>query len=95
MYENVKVNVNGAEISQKEIEQYIAMIEKKHNRKIASINIEADGDFVNCSFKYVPVAFERIRRITGYLTGTVDSWNNAKKCELNDRVKHGTELEAL
>lgn len=32
--------------------------------------------------------FERIRRITGYLTGTVDRWNNAKRAELNDRVKH-------
>ena len=35
------------------------------------------------------VEFERIRRITGYLVGTVDRFNNAKKCEVNDRVKHG------
>ena len=34
------------------------------------------------------VGFERIRRITGYLVGTVDRWNDAKKTELNDRVKH-------
>ena len=34
------------------------------------------------------VRFERIRRITGYLVGTVDRWNDAKKTELNDRVKH-------
>lgn len=34
------------------------------------------------------VEFERIRRITGYLVGTVDRWNDAKKTELNDRVKH-------
>ena len=34
------------------------------------------------------VEFERIRRITGYLVGTVDRWNNAKKAELHDRVKH-------
>lgn len=32
--------------------------------------------------------FERIRRITGYLVGTVDRFNNAKKAELQDRVKH-------
>ena len=31
---------------------------------------------------------ERIRRITGYLTGTVGRWSNAKKAELKDRVKH-------
>lgn len=34
------------------------------------------------------VGFERIRRITGYLVGTVDRFNNAKKAEVNDRVKH-------
>ena len=35
------------------------------------------------------VKFERIRRITGYLVGTLDRWNNAKKAEERDRVKHG------
>lgn len=34
------------------------------------------------------VPFERIRRITGYLVGSVDRWCNAKKAELKDRVKH-------
>lgn len=34
------------------------------------------------------VKFERIRRITGYLVGTLDRWNNAKKAEERDRVKH-------
>lgn len=34
------------------------------------------------------VQFERIRRITGYLVGTLDRWNDAKKAEEKDRVKH-------
>ena len=34
------------------------------------------------------VKFERIRRITGYLVGTTDRWNNAKQSEEKDRVKH-------
>lgn len=34
------------------------------------------------------IGFERIRRITGYLVGTVDRFNNAKKAEVHDRVKH-------
>ena len=34
------------------------------------------------------VKFERIRRITGYLVGTIDRFNNGKKCEERDRVKH-------
>jgi len=37
------------------------------------------------------VGFERIRRITGYLVGTVDRFNNGKKAEERDRVKHSTE----
>ncbi|MFI3206187.1 MAG: anaerobic ribonucleoside-triphosphate reductase [Clostridia bacterium] len=34
-------------------------------------------------------SFERIRRITGYLVGTTDRWNDAKRSEEKDRVKHG------
>jgi anaerobic ribonucleoside-triphosphate reductase len=34
------------------------------------------------------VGFERIRRITGYLVGTLDRFNNAKRAEVQDRVKH-------
>ena len=37
------------------------------------------------------VGFERIRRITGYLVGTVDRFNDGKRAEEHDRVKHGTE----
>ena len=33
--------------------------------------------------------FERIRRITGYLVGTTDRFNNAKRAEEHERVKHG------
>lgn len=36
------------------------------------------------------IRFERIRRITGYLVGTIDKWNDAKKAEERDRVKHVT-----
>lgn len=34
------------------------------------------------------VKFERIRRITGYLVGTTERFNNAKSAEERDRVKH-------
>lgn len=36
------------------------------------------------------VKFERIRRITGYLVGTLDRFNNGKRAEEHDRVKHNT-----
>ena len=35
------------------------------------------------------VGFDRIRRITGYLVGTTERFNNAKRAEERDRVKHG------
>lgn len=35
------------------------------------------------------VKFERIRRITGYLVGTIDRFNDAKASEVRERVKHG------
>ena len=34
------------------------------------------------------VDFERLRRITGYLTGSLSTWNSAKRAEERDRVKH-------
>lgn len=38
------------------------------------------------------VEFERIRRITGYLVGTVDRFNDAKRAEESDRVKHSLNI---
>ena len=40
------------------------------------------------------VGFERIRRITGYLVGTIDRFNNAKRAEVEDRVKHSLTVDA-
>ena len=39
------------------------------------------------------VKFDRIRRITGYLVGTTDRFNNAKRADEKDRVKHGLQAE--
>lgn len=44
-----------------------------------------------CGRKEGDQPFERIRRITGYLVGTLDKWNDAKKAEERDRVKHGVD----
>lgn len=38
--------------------------------------------------KYFGEKFERLRRITGYLVGTLDRWNDGKKAEESQRVKH-------
>ena len=34
------------------------------------------------------VEFQRLRRITGYITGDLKTWNSAKRSEEHDRVKH-------
>lgn len=40
------------------------------------------------------VKFERIRRITGYLTGSLDRWNDSKRAEERDRVKHDVPINS-
>ncbi len=85
----MKINVIGGEMSQKEQEQYVKHIEEKFpNRKVEELTLKIDGDFVDMSYKLAEVPFDRIRRITGYLVGTVDRFNNAKRAEVEDRVKH-------
>ncbi len=43
----------------------------------------------------IGVGFERTRRITGYLVGTLDRFNDAKRAEERDRVKHGLGREEV
>lgn len=40
-------------------------------------------------------SFQRIRRITGYLVGTLDRFNDAKRAEVRDRVKHSTSINSI
>ena len=40
------------------------------------------------------VPFQRIRRITGYLVGSMETWNDAKKAEARDRVKHSLDQKS-
>ena len=86
---NAVVTVKGTQIEEKERQAYVDYLEKKHNRKLKSLEIEIDGDYANLTYTWEVVPFERIRRITGYLVGTMDHWNDAKTAEEADRVKHG------
>lgn len=58
--------------------------------KVTSMSLVFDGDEVEIDYygKQKLPKFERIRRITGYLVGTLDRFNDAKLAEVNDRVKH-------
>ena len=52
--------------------------------------VVVEDGFLCARFLRTHEKFERTRRITGYLTGTLDKWNNAKRSEERDRVKHLT-----
>ena len=82
----MKVNVTGGTLSQEEINEYIKRAEELHPGT-TSMDIAVDGDFVDIKYHVMP--FDRIRRITGYLVGTLDRFNDAKRAEVGVRVKHG------
>ena len=88
------INVEGGELSKKEIQAYIDYIQDKNHQVVDELTITVDGEYVDLNYTLVPVPFERIRRITGYLVGTMDRWNDAKKAEERDRVKHSLSQEA-
>jgi hypothetical protein len=84
------ITVTGGEMSAKEKSLYVEHIEKENpGRKIDWLKIQIDGEYVDLRHQLVPVKFDRIRRITGYLVGSMDRWNDAKRAEERDRVKHG------
>ena len=86
----VNVNVTGGEMSQAEINSYIDRAQKLYPEKtIQTVDLKIDGDFVDVDYHFADVPFQRIRRITGYLVGTLDRFNDAKRAEVRDRVKHG------
>lgn len=85
----MKINVTGENITQDEINAYIEYGEKKyHGREITRLDIKTDGEYADLQFHFADVPFDRIRRITGYLVGTTERFNNAKRAEEKDRVKH-------
>lgn len=75
-----------------EIRQYVQSVRATHpTGTITRLTFEPfgpDGKSIDMEFIIRHTAMERIRRITGYLVGTIDRWNNAKQAEERDRVKH-------
>lgn len=73
------------------IQAAIHMMEKEESRKVVEISIRRtenpDEYGITPVFERVP--FQRIRRITGYLVGDLGRFNDAKRSEVMDRVKHG------
>ena len=95
------VELDGDTTQNLEAFEKIVRVMKESGIGYGSINHPVDRDPVcgyngiigdhcpNCGRAEDDVRFERIRRITGYLVGTLDRFNNAKRAEEHDRVKHG------
>lgn len=86
---NTQITIKNGYMEDDEVRQYISYLEDKFpNEEVASITLTLDGDNVDMSYIMRPINFERIRRITGYLVGTLDRFNDAKAAEESQRVKH-------
>ena len=82
------VRVLNGELPQEEIAAYIDRATQKFGHEPQSMEIKVDGDEVELRYDLGAQPFQRIRRITGYLVGTLDRFNNGKRAEERDRVKH-------
>lgn len=84
----MKITLNG--ISKEEANIYIERIKNKYpGVKFKSFEVTADGEYADIRYEIEGKPFDRIRRITGYLVGTLDRFNDGKRAEEKDRVKHG------
>ena len=83
---------NPDNIPEEIVQAAIAMMEQEDGRRVVEISIRRTGnpDEYGITPVFEKVPFQRIRRITGYLVGTLDRFNNAKRAEVEDRVKHTT-----
>ena len=88
----MKIQVLNGNLNEEKIKGYIDYLENKYpTKEIDTLKLNVDNEYVDMDYTFSEnVPFERIRRITGYLVGTVDRFNNAKRAEVNDRVKHDT-----
>lgn len=79
------------EISPIETMNYLRFIDKNSGLKnVSAVKVKLlDQNNVDLDITIKPMRFQRIRRITGYLVGDLNRWNNGKRAEEHDRKKHG------
>lgn len=82
---------NPDNIPEEIVQAAIQMMEQEEGRKVVEISIRRTGnpDEYGITPVFEKVPFQRIRRITGYLVGDLGRFNDAKRSEVMDRVKHG------
>ena len=85
------VTVTNGPMEQGEIQAYIDRAKEKFGREPKSIDIKVCGDEVELNDDFGPQKFHRIRRITGYLVGKLDRYDNRERAKEHDRVKNGVQ----
>ena len=74
-----------------EVKAIFAHANESYPGAVGKVDIHLDGKFVDLRYELKErdgVPFERVRRITGYLVGDLSRFNDAKRAEVGDRVKH-------
>lgn len=93
----MKVSLKNGDISivpDAEVKEYIKFVKDKYPDEIIDeIILEFDGEDVKIETHKHSSPFIRTRRITGYLVGSLERFNNAKRAEEHDRVKHTVPME--
>lgn len=84
---NIEI-IGDVELPEEEIRAYIDRGRNKYGTALKGLVLKPDGDEIDIEYDIKQYGFQRLRRITGYLVGTLDRWNNGKKAEERDRVKH-------
>ena len=90
IFENVPLVIDG-EHKKGDVDNIAAYLEWKLGEEVKnliSVTAVSGDDAFDVRYELRQPKFERIRRITGYLVGTTDRWNNAKRAEERERVKH-------
>ena len=92
---NIEI-VNPDELSLEYILDEIRQCEEEKHRKVKKVEFLDNGDGTATQrFWFESVPIERLRRVTGYLTGTLEKMNNAKQAEVRDRVKHTVSCDCV
>ena len=81
---------NSENLPEEIVQAAIQMMEQDEGRKVVEIAIRRteNPDEYGITPVFEKVPFQRIRRITGYLVGDLGRFNDAKRAEVEDRVKH-------
>lgn len=93
-YDGVTVTIKNGSIPEDEAIAYVDRGRELYSKNLTEVIATLDPDdpeMIDIEYKWNAPKFQRLRRITGYLVGTLDRWNNGKRAEHDDRVKHGTE----